>query len=52
MSIRPTTIDRTGQRPCLPDFYFVAKRMAEGRAPSLGQRIRKALANLRRRLAQ
>ena len=56
MSIRPTTIDRTGERPCLPDFHIVAKRlaegrepnftkrMAEGRVPSLTERVARALA--------
>ncbi len=52
MSIRPTTIDRTGERPCLPEFYFVAKRLAQGRAPSLTQRISRVLANLRKRIAR
>lgn len=52
MSIRPSVIDRNGDRPCIPDFYAVAKRMAEGRAPSLTERIAKALAELRKKLAR
>jgi hypothetical protein len=52
MSIGPNIIDRTGERPCIPDFYFIAKRMAEGRAPSFTARIRKALAQLRKKLAR
>jgi hypothetical protein len=52
MSIRPTTIDRHGERPCIPDFYQVAKRMADGRTPSLTERIAKALAELRKKLAR
>lgn len=51
MSIRPAIIDGTGQRPCIPGFYAVAKRMAEGRTPSLRERIAKALAQLRKRIA-
>ena len=52
MSIRPAIIDRCGERPCIPGFYAVAKRMAEGRAPSLRARVVKILANLRRTLAR
>lgn len=52
MSIRPAIIDGTGQRPCIPGFYAVAKRMAEGRAPSFAERIAKALANLRKRIVR
>lgn len=52
MSIRPAIIDRCGERPCLPNFYEVAKRIADGRAPSLRERVTKALADLRRRLAK
>ena len=52
MSIRPTTIDGAGERPCIPNFYVVAKRMAEGRAPTLRARVVKIFANLRRRLAR
>lgn len=52
MSIRPATIDGAGERPCIPNFYAVAKRMAEGRAPTLRARVTKALANLRKKLAR
>jgi hypothetical protein len=52
VSIRPAIIDRCGERPCLPNFYEVAKRIADGRAPSLRERVTKALADLRRRLAR
>ena len=52
MSIRPNTIDRRGEKPCIENFWLVAKRLAEGRTPSLRQRISRALANLRGRLAQ
>jgi hypothetical protein len=52
VSIRPATIDRCGERPCIPNFYAVAKRLAEGRAPSLRERVSQALANLRRLIAK
>lgn len=52
MSIRPAIIDRCGDRPCIPGFYAVAKRMAEGRGPTLRDRVVKALANLRKRIAR
>jgi hypothetical protein len=52
MSIRPAIIDRCGERPCLPNFYEVAKRIADGREPSLRDRVTKALAKLRRRIAK
>lgn len=52
MSIRPSTIDRAGERPCIPNFYEIAKRMAEGRAPSLSERIARALSQLRKKLAR
>ncbi len=52
MSIRPSTIDRAGERPCIPGFYALAKRMAEGRTPSLTERIARALAQLRKKLAR
>lgn len=52
MSIRPAIIDRCGERPCLPNFYEVAKRMADGRVPTLTERIAKALVRLRKKLAQ
>jgi hypothetical protein len=52
MSIRPAVIDRTGQRPCVPGFYAIAKRMAEGRKPSPASRIRKTLAALARKITR
>ena len=52
MSIGPNTIDRHGERPCIPQLYFIAKRLAEGRQPSLGARVRKALTELRKKLAR
>jgi hypothetical protein len=48
VSIGPNTIDRTGERPCIPQLYFIAKRLAEGRTPTLRQRIIKALRKLAR----
>jgi hypothetical protein len=52
VSIRPSTIDRCGERPCIPGFYQIAKRMAQGRTPSLSERIARALAQLRKKLAR
>jgi hypothetical protein len=52
MSIRPAVIDRAGERPCIPGFYAIAKRMAEGRAPSLITRVRKTLAALSRKITR
>jgi hypothetical protein len=52
MSIRPSVIDRRGERPCIPDFYSVAKRMADGRAPTLADRIRQTLNALRSKLTR
>ena len=52
MSIGPNTIDRHGERPCIPQLYFIAKRLAEGRQPSLATRIRKTLAALARKLTR
>ena len=53
MSIRPSVIDRTGERPCIPvpALLAVVERLAEGRRPSLRARITKALAMLRKRIA-
>jgi hypothetical protein len=52
VSIRPTTIDRTGQQPCLPAnaLLAVCERLAEGRTLTLRQRVIAALAQLRARL--
>jgi hypothetical protein len=54
MSIRPATIDRTGQQPCLPTgaLLAVCERLAQGHAPTLRERVVKCLGNLRRRLSQ
>ena len=54
MSIGPTTIDRTGERPCLPTgvLLAVARRLAEGRPPTLRQRVVAAIANLRQKIAR
>jgi len=52
VSIRPTTIDRMGERPCIPNFYEIAKKLAEGRQPTLAERIADAMANLRRKVAR
>jgi hypothetical protein len=52
MSIGRNIIDRCGERPCIPNFYAVAKAMAEGRAPSLATRIRKTLAALTRKMTR
>jgi hypothetical protein len=52
MSMAPRHIDRHGERPCIPGFYALAKRMAEGRTPSLATRIRKTLAALARKITR
>ena len=54
MSIRPSVIDRTGQRPCLPDnaLLAVCERLAEGGTPSLRERVIAALQQLRNRLGK
>ena len=54
MSIRPSVIDRTGERPCLPSnaLLAVCKRLAEGGTPSLRERVVAALAQLRNRIAR
>ena len=54
MSIRPTIIDRNGNNPCIPQtaLLMAMRRAAEGHAPSLADRIRKALMQLRKRLAR
>jgi hypothetical protein len=54
MSIRPSVIDRTGQRPCLPAnaLLAVCERLAEGGTPSLRERVVAALAQLRSRILQ
>jgi hypothetical protein len=54
MSIRPSTIDRCGERPCLPAnaLLAVCERLAEGGTPSLRERVVAALAQLRSRILQ
>jgi hypothetical protein len=54
VSIRPSVIDRTGQRPCLPDnaLLAVCERLAEGGTPSLKDRVVAVLAQLRNRICQ
>ena len=54
MSIRPTVIDRSGNNPCIPQtaLLMAMRAAAEGRAPSLADRVRKALTQLCKRLAQ
>ena len=54
MSIRPTTIDRRGERPCLPDnaLLAVCERLAGGGTPSLLERVTIALQQLRNRLGK
>jgi hypothetical protein len=52
MSIRPTIIDRNGNNPCIPQVALLAamRCAAEGRAPSLADRFRQKLTQLRKRL--
>jgi hypothetical protein len=54
MSIRPTTIDRRGERPCLPTgaLLAVCERLAQGGTPSLRERVTTALQQLRNRIAR
>jgi hypothetical protein len=54
MSIRPATIDRRGEQPCLPTgaLLAVCERIAQGHVPTLGERIVAALAQLRNRLSR
>jgi len=54
VSIRPSVIDRTGERPCLPTgaLLAVCERLAEGGTPSLKDRVVAALAQLRARILQ
>jgi hypothetical protein len=53
MSIRPSVIDRLGERPCLPAnaLLAVCERLAQGGAPSLRERVVAALAQLRNRIS-
>lgn len=54
MSIRPSVIDRRGERPCLPAnaLLAVCERIAQGRVPTLRERVLAAFEQLRRRIAQ
>ena len=54
MSIRPNVIDRRGEQPCLPAnaLLAVCERLAEGRVPSLVERVRAALSQLRNRFTR
>ena len=54
MSIRPSVIDRRGERPCLPAnaLLAVCERLASGGTPSLRERVVAALAELRARILQ
>jgi hypothetical protein len=54
MSIRPSVIDRRGERPCLPTgaLLAVCERLAQGGTPSLKDRVVAALAQLRARILQ
>jgi hypothetical protein len=52
MSIRPATIDRRGEQPCLPTgaLLAVCERIAQGHVPTLRDRIVAALNRLRARI--
>jgi hypothetical protein len=54
VSIGPNTIDRHGERPCIPQLALLAamRAAAEGRAPLLATRIRKTLAALARKITR
>jgi hypothetical protein len=54
VSIRPSIVDRTGDRPCLPtgSLLAVCERIAQGRAPTLRDRVVAALTQLRRKMAR
>lgn len=54
MSIAPRHIDRDGSNPCIPQLALLAamRAAAEGRSPTLRDRVTKALANLRKRIAR
>jgi hypothetical protein len=54
VSIRPAIIDNNGSAPCIPQtaLLMAMRAAAEGHAPSLADRVRKTLAQLRKRLAQ
>jgi hypothetical protein len=52
VSIRPTTIDRTGERPCLPAnaLLAVCERLAQGGTPPLFNRVATVLSQIRARI--
>jgi hypothetical protein len=54
MSIRPSVIDRRGERPCLPAnaLLAVCERLAEGRGPFAPDRVVAALNQLRNRISR
>ena len=54
MSIRPTTIDRTGQQPCLPAnaLLAVCERLAQGGTVTLRKRVIAAMVQLRARISR
>ena len=54
MSIRPSVIDRRGERPCLPAnaLLAVCERLADGGTPSLLKRVAIALQQLRNRISR
>ncbi len=54
MSIRPSVIDRKGERPCLPTeaLLAVCQRISEGRVPSIRDRVISTLKNLRNRIGK
>jgi hypothetical protein len=53
VSIRPSVIDRTGDRPCLPTgaLLAVCERLADGGTPSLKDRVVAVLTQLRSRIS-
>jgi len=53
VSIYPTIVDRDGSRPCIPQLALLAamRAAAEGHAPTLADKVRKALMQLRKKLA-
>ena len=54
MSIYPLKVDRDGSSPCIPQLALLGamRAAAEGRAPTLTTRVRKALTELRKKLAR
>jgi hypothetical protein len=54
MIIRPSIVDRTGDRPCLPtgSLLAVCERIAQGHAPTIRERVVAALTKLRRQITR